>query len=42
MTKERPIDKGFGERKGIESGEGKEGSVDKEILPAGGGGAVGG
>lgn len=44
VTKERPIDKGFGDRKRIESGEGREGSVDKEILkqvPAGRGGVEG-
>lgn len=42
VIKERPTDKGFGSRKRIETGEGREGSMDKEMLeqvPAGGGGA---
>lgn len=42
VIKERPTDKGFGDRKRIETGEGREGSMDKEMLeqvPAGGGGA---
>lgn len=40
--KEKPTDKDFGDRKRIETGEGREGSMDKEMLeqvPAGGGGA---
>lgn len=44
VTKERPIYEGFGDRKGIETAEGREGSMDKEILkqvPAGGGGREG-